>query len=142
MPERGHTFLPPEQQADDKLIEHLGRAQERMRALMTEHGIESGHICVMARQAQRAIPDAGVRAAFLACLIDLHAFGAEAKRRGILGAATDDGARGAGPPRPAPPAEPPPEPPRAAAARAREAAAAGVDKAASDAFFKRLDDEQ
>jgi len=58
--------------------------QGRVRNLMREFNIGSGHICAMARDAELSITDTALRAEFLRLLIDLHEFGRTAKRRGLL----------------------------------------------------------
>lgn len=58
--------------------------QARVRNLMREFNIDSGHICAMARDAEMSITDTALRAEFLRLLIDLHEFGRTAKRRGLL----------------------------------------------------------
>lgn len=75
---------------------HLGDVQSRARKLMRDFKIASDHITVMARQAELLIPDPERRSEFLHLLIDLHEFGREARRRGLLGRPKP------GPDRPAP----------------------------------------
>lgn len=101
---------------------------------MREFNIVSGHICAMARDAERAISDTALRADFLRLLIDLHEFGRQARDRGLLpltvahaGPAPDSG-EGA---------------PRAADGRRLNAVADNASDAVADdasrAFFARLD---
>lgn len=81
----------PERLGNDVLRQQLGAVQARVRVVMREFNIASGHICAMARDAERSITDTGLRAEFLRLLIDLHEFGREAKRRGLLRQAVLDG---------------------------------------------------
>lgn len=81
----------PERLGNDMLRQQLGAAQTRVRAIMREFNIASGHVCTMARDAERSITHTGLRAEFLRLLIDLHEFAREAKRRGLLRRAVLDG---------------------------------------------------
>lgn len=63
---------------------HLGEVQSRAKQLMRDFKIASDHITVMAQQAELLIPDPERRSEFLRLLIDLHEFGREARRRGLL----------------------------------------------------------
>ena len=75
----------PERADNIGLMEHLADVQARTRRIMGEFNIGSAHICLMARHAEQTISDTALRAEFLRLLIDLHEFGGEAKRRGLLG---------------------------------------------------------
>ena len=75
----------PERADNIGLMEHLADVQARTRRIMGEFNIGSAHICLMARHAEQTISYTALRAEFLRLLIDLHEFGGEAKRRGLLG---------------------------------------------------------
>jgi len=77
--------MGPDRYGAEELLAHLGVVQHRARQIMRDFNITSGHITIMARQAELMIADTGVRAEFLRLLIDLHEFGREARSRGILG---------------------------------------------------------
>lgn len=128
----------PKDYDDDELKGLLSGAQARARSLMDRHGIASGHILAMSRQAERAIDDGTERAELLKALIELQEFGGEAKRRGLLRQAR----RGT-----ASTAEPAAETPAGPAERretglfeSEQAAGDEVDDDAARAFFDRLDD--
>lgn len=76
--------VAPERLGNEALRRQLGAIQDRVRTVMREFNIVSGHICAMARDAERSISDTALRAEFLRLLIDLHEFGRQAKSRGLL----------------------------------------------------------
>lgn len=88
--------MGPDCYGAEELMAHLGNVQLRARQTMRDFKIASDHITVMARQAELLIPDPARRAEFLHMLIDLHEFGREARRRGLLDRSKP------GPDRPAP----------------------------------------
>ena len=75
----------PDGYGDQALVGHLVDVQSRTRQIMQEFNIGSANVCVMARRAEQQISDTALRAEFLRLLIDLHEFGREAMRRGVLG---------------------------------------------------------
>lgn len=81
-PDRGNRL--PADYDDDGLKRQLAGVQSRARRLMDEHGVASRDMLSMAREAERSIGDDARRAEFLRLLIELHEFGGEAKRRGLL----------------------------------------------------------
>jgi len=69
---------------DKVLVEALLEIERSTRDIMREFNIASSGICAMARAAEEAISDTALRATFLRLIIDLHEFGREAGRRGLL----------------------------------------------------------
>jgi hypothetical protein len=69
---------------DEVLVEALEDIQQSTREIMREFNIASSGICAMARAAEESITDTALRATFLRLIIDLHEFGREAGRRGLL----------------------------------------------------------
>lgn len=69
---------------DEVLVETLLEIQQSTREIMREFNIASSGICAMARSAEESITDTALRARFLRLIIDLHEFGREAGRRGLL----------------------------------------------------------
>lgn len=69
---------------DEVLVEALLEIQLSARDIMREFNIGSSGICAMARAAEEAISDTALRSRFLRLIIDLHEFGREAGRRGLL----------------------------------------------------------
>jgi len=133
----------PKDYDDDGLKAQLSGIQARARHLMDRHGIASGPLVAMSRQAERSIDDAAERAELLKALIDLHAFGSEAKRRGLL-RRTGRGSASTAEPAPTEPASTPPSDPaqrrETGLFESDEAAGDEVDDDAARAFFDRLDD--
>jgi hypothetical protein len=84
---------PPSRLSDKALMAHLANAQAYVRRTMDEFNIDRGHICVMAKTGEQLISDTAVRSEFLRSLIDLHEFGREAKRRGLLSIASGEDKR-------------------------------------------------
>jgi len=69
---------------DEVLVEALVDIQRSTREIMREFNIVSSGICAMARAAEESISDTALRSTFLRLIIDLHEFGREAGRRGLL----------------------------------------------------------
>ncbi len=68
---------------DATLAAHLADLRDQVRETMFQFSIPMAHICEMARLSEERIEDAELRAEFLRCLIEVHEFGREAKRRGV-----------------------------------------------------------
>lgn len=130
------TRLPAEC-GDDGLQVELAGIQTRARRLMDEHGIATGDMVSMAREAERSIGSEARRAEFLKLLIELHEFGSEAKRRGLLPSASPT--RNPGGDRAANPEATPDRKPGTRLFDSSEAAGDEVDDDAARAFFDRLD---
>lgn len=74
----------PQGYTDQVLMDLLAEIQQDTRRIKQEFNIETSGICAMARAADERISDTALRSTFLHLLIDLHEFGREAGRRGLL----------------------------------------------------------
>ena len=126
----------PNDYDDDSLKALLSGIQARARRLMDRHGIASGHIVAMSRQAERVIDDGAERAEFLKALVDLQEFGSEAKRRGLLPHAGHGKASSDQQPDPAQP----PQRRETGLFESEQAAGDEVDEDTAREFFDRLDE--